>query len=192
MFSMPVTTFGPKFEAKVAKATTGPEVQEVVLAVQFSPTLGISLSPLAGVDPSTVDTRAVFGEHDPSMIKPVVSDSHVSRTKISCTPPVAVPRFVAAEANATKRPSDEMTGSRLDAFAGVTPSGVEAIVLKGVVQPTVRIWHTACTKTSCCASGFGAAGPRFVAEDANATKPPPLETAGWELGALPGFTMFAE
>jgi len=142
-FSTPVTTFGPRFEASVAKATTGPEVHVVVdVAVQLSARLGVSLRPFAGVVPSTVDASTVFGEQDPFMIRPTVVVSHVSRTKTCCTPPVAGPRLFAADAKATKRPSEEITGSLAAAFAGVTPSGVEAIVLKGVVHPTFRIWHT--------------------------------------------------
>lgn len=81
-FSIPVTTFDPRFVACVANATTGPEVHDVVeLAVQFSPRLGFSLSPLAAVLPSKVDANAVFGEQLPLISSPVAVVSQVSRTK---------------------------------------------------------------------------------------------------------------
>ena len=63
MFSTPVTTSGPRLVAKVAKATVGPEVQEVDVAAQLSPKLGVSLRPFAGVEPSRVDASEVVGEH---------------------------------------------------------------------------------------------------------------------------------
>jgi hypothetical protein len=110
IFSTPVT-FDPRFVACVANATTGPEVHDVVeFAAQFCPTLGFSLKPFAGVVPSTVDTRAVLGEQPPLIRSPLVVVSQVSLTKICCTPPVDEPRFVAADANATKRPSEEISG----------------------------------------------------------------------------------
>lgn len=81
MFSTPVTTFGPRLEARVANATTGPEVHDVVdVAAQLSARLGFSLSPFAAVVPSTVEASAVFGEQLPLISSPVVVVSHVSRT----------------------------------------------------------------------------------------------------------------
>lgn len=61
-FSIPGVMLGPRFEASVAKAMSGPELVEQVVedeldVAQPSARLGLSLNPFAGVVPSAVDTR---------------------------------------------------------------------------------------------------------------------------------------
>lgn len=73
---------------------------------------------------------------------PTVTDVHVSRTKTCWTPFETGPRLVAEDAKAMKRPSWEMTGSKLAESAGVAPSGVDPRNVKGVVQPLLVIWQT--------------------------------------------------
>jgi hypothetical protein len=98
-------------------------------------------------------------------------------------------RFAAVEANATKRPVSEIAAWMLAPSAGVVPSGVEARmvdgtqVLVGVLSDVMQVERQNISEAPL---GFGAVGPRFVAEDAKATKSPASAMAGFELARLPG------
>jgi hypothetical protein len=54
--------------------------------------------------------------------------------------PIPETRFVAAEANATKRPSNAIEDSPLGPFETLMPSGVEIKVVAGV-QPLAAFTH---------------------------------------------------
>ncbi|HEV2488732.1 MAG TPA: hypothetical protein VGT03_02905 [Candidatus Acidoferrales bacterium] len=149
-------------------------------------TFGPSQSRSDGVTPSDcTETSDVTGEH--VLPCPV----HRSRKYISwgCVPPVAPPRLVAVEANATNRPFWLMLGSMLAPSANVVPPGVETSCPVFGVHPAPAPMHSVTAYTSCAPPD---PVPMFFAVDVNATTCPnaPEATDGCPLAPSAGVTPF--
>lgn len=71
MFSTPFAVLAPRFEAREAKATNSPAVEEVVTEVVPRLIAGYSLVALPAVVPSGVETRVMPGMHPEAALKQV-------------------------------------------------------------------------------------------------------------------------
>src|SRR3984957_3259089 len=104
MFSTPLATLEPRFEAVEAKAITSPVGQLVVVSIQHVLMQGFSLSPFAGVCPFAVETSWGVG------VQEIGTPVQVSRMEVSCAPPEPTPRLVPVDAKAMKLPPCDMHG----------------------------------------------------------------------------------